>query len=183
MVSRVMPNASFCVNKVLASARRSGSSENGGTGADEVGFPFSEHGAHGWEGRLHDRVVPVGLESAPSQHRPHGNVDGAAHGVGREHLAFQIGDGFDRTVLEHHELVGAMTRDAVLDFVADDVPQHLQALARWRSPAQPIAINARQIEITWSFLIASRRFALHPSVCSCTLKGTQRYGRLGCDDC
>ena len=89
-------------------------------GADQIGFAFGEHRAHGGEGRLDDGVVLVGFEAAAPQHRAHRDIDGAAHGVGGEHLALEIGDGFDRAVIEHHEFVGAMARHAVLDFVADD---------------------------------------------------------------
>ena len=88
-------------------------------GADEIGFAFGEHGAHGREGRLDDGVVLVGLQPVPVQHRPHRDVDRAAHGIGGEHLALEVGDGLHRAVIEHHEFVGAVARHAVLDLVAD----------------------------------------------------------------
>ena len=119
IVSCVMPNASFCVNKVFAIARRSRIERERRHGADQVGFLLGQHRAHGGEGRLDDGVVLVGFQAVLAQHRAHGDVDGAAHGVGGEHLALEVGDGFDRAVLEHHEFVGAVARHAVLDFVAD----------------------------------------------------------------
>ena len=88
--------------------------------ADEVGFFFREHGAHGREGRLHDRLVSVGFEAASPQHRLHGNVDGVAHEHWWRALCPSGRRGFDRAILKHHEFVGAMAHDAVLDFVADD---------------------------------------------------------------
>lgn len=67
-----------------------------------------------------DGVIPVGLKPAAAEHRAHGNVHGAAHGVGCQHLALEISDAFDRAVAAHHEFVGAMARYAILDFVADN---------------------------------------------------------------
>ena len=40
--------------------------------------------------------------------------------IGGEHFALEIRDRFDRAIAAHHELVGAMTSHAILDFVADD---------------------------------------------------------------
>src|SRR6516225_3089802 len=70
MVSCVMPKASFWVNMVFACARDRGRARMAAP-ADEVGFFFREHGAHGREGRLHDRLVSVGFEAASPQHRLH----------------------------------------------------------------------------------------------------------------
>jgi hypothetical protein len=55
-----------------------------------------------------------------AQHRAHGDVDGAAGGVGGDDPALEILDLAHRTVLEHEELVAVVALRAVLELVADD---------------------------------------------------------------
>src|SRR5215469_950979 len=119
IVSCVTPKASCWVNSVCAMARRSGSSENGGTALIRSAF-FSASIAHGRKRRLDDRVIPVRFKPAAPEHGAHRNIHGAAHCVGCQHLALEIRNACDRAIVAHHELVGAMARHAVLNLIADD---------------------------------------------------------------
>jgi hypothetical protein len=87
---------------------------------NQVGLLLRQHGAHGGKRRFDDRVVAIGLEPVLAQHRPHGDIDGAAGGIDRHHFALEILDLVDWAVGAHVELVRVVAMVAVAEIVGDD---------------------------------------------------------------
>src|SRR5579862_10022482 len=87
---------------------------------NEIDLLLGKHGAHGRKRRLYDGVVAVRLEAMLPQHRPHGDVNSAACGVGRDDLAFKILDFLDRAIVEDFVSVVAVAWCTILKFVGDD---------------------------------------------------------------
>ncbi len=86
---------------------------------DQVGLLLQEDRLHGRQRRLEHRIVALVLEPVLAQHRPHGDVDRAAGGIGCDHLALEVLDLLDRAVLQHEVLRGEVAGHAVLELVGD----------------------------------------------------------------
>ena len=83
----------------------------------QIRLLLNEHCLHGGERRLDHGIVAPVLEPVLAQHRPHGDVDCASGGVGRDDPAFEILDRADGAVREHEELVAVMAARPVLELV------------------------------------------------------------------
>ena len=74
---------------------------------------------HARQRRFHDHEIALVLEIATPQRCPQCDVDGAAYAVGGKHLAFQVVDRVDRTVLEHQVMIGKVAGNIALEVVGD----------------------------------------------------------------
>jgi hypothetical protein len=54
------------------------------------------------------------------EHGTHGNIDGAAAAIGRDHLALEVLNLVDATVLANIELFAEIAGDAILEFIGDN---------------------------------------------------------------
>ena len=70
-------------------------------------------------GAFDHRVVALFLEAVLLQHGAHGDVDGAAAAIGRDHLALEVLDLVDAAVLANVELFAEIAGDAILEFIGD----------------------------------------------------------------
>ena len=93
--------ASLAVNSVVPILRQFGIERERQHARDQIDLLLGQHRLHGRERRLDHGVVALVLEPVLVQHRPHGDVDGAAVGIGGDDLALEVLDLLDRTVGEH----------------------------------------------------------------------------------